>query len=1058
MAHRRPSPQTVNSSSASSPPLARKKYPLRPSPSSRRRNNHLHFDPSVGHRPLRGSTSSTESRPVLVPLQPNLRRLPSRVFTNQKGDLEMHIGRQTDPCVGSKRKRVAGSNENAQNSGRPTRGSGVLKRLRSSYERRREFTSDESDASSMDIDGAAPWSISRNSDSESGEEEQNSEVDEESEESTDDHLINSAPPNQLLRLRKDELVRLYALTGLSEDAEQLTKSDIVDAIITARDDVASLPPSSPPGHGNSSDYSSDEGNVAENERDDARGISYIPIGNLRRRATTNDLGKSRGRPLKGRSLSMGTFHGDVAVNSAASHTYRRNSRKGSGGSSGSNPTRRRTTSTRSSPLASTSSSVQTPPVTRLRSRKVSAEVAPHASASIPAPVRTQRSSKGKGKQVEFDAQPAQPLKSHTSLDEESDLTELEELEAGLSTRPEPSPRRLRSRDKERERGKDAGAVDVRRVTPMRQAKGRIISLKESETEEEEEEEEEEGGEEEDSAIPDISVSDDDAETEEVDELISTASPSPAPSYRRRTPLRRRLRSRPGREGTASDGDDEDENEEEDIDEAEEDADEESGAEEEGEEDAEGEDDDEVTIAVEPRRLRNGKIVGEEEEEEEEEEEDMDVDSLVEDNEEQDIDVEDIDIDAESDTDEEEGEEEDSEDGEEEDDDVDLTVATTKTLVRLRRNDLVRLCEVRDLEPVGTKPQLAEALLQWRDKQSISSRSSSGTVRPPSTIKRRRRRPNSSDTVSSPILLRSERVHTDEPRTPQVSQEPELELDLGTLGLEDREIPPDKLQKLEKIGSGGFKDVFIGKFKGKRIAISEFRGQLTAMDIKELKLLGGFDHPNIVRFLGVSVPENTKEVPVMMISELCSNGDLFDYIRNVHPPSLHKVLVMMLDIARGLEYLHLRKPSVIHRDCKSSNILITSKGIAKIADFGLAKVKQSTRSMVRSLVGTVNWQAPELWHAHPKYNHKVDVFSCAMVYWEMLQWHQPAKKFPWEGMNEHAIYEIVGTKRQRPSISGLRKQWCPDVVDLIERMWAHEHEKRPTMSEVVSELEDMVKRW
>jgi mitogen-activated protein kinase kinase kinase 13 len=120
--------------------------------------------------------------------------------------------------------------------------------------------------------------------------------------------------------------------------------------------------------------------------------------------------------------------------------------------------------------------------------------------------------------------------------------------------------------------------------------------------------------------------------------------------------------------------------------------------------------------------------------------------------------------------------------------------------------------------------------------------------------------------------------------------------------------------------------------------------------------------------------------------------LFAYYRQViNSPQLG----MMLDIARGLEYLHMRKPSVIHRDCKSSNILITSKGTAKIADFGLAKVKQSTRSMVRSLVGTVNWQAPELWHAHPKYNYKVDVFSCAMVYWEMLQWHLPNPKFPWE---------------------------------------------------------------
>jgi len=169
----------------------------------------------------------------------------------------------------------------------------------------------------------------------------------------------------------------------------------------------------------------------------------------------------------------------------------------------------------------------------------------------------------------------------------------------------------------------------------------------------------------------------------------------------------------------------------------------------------------------------------------------------------------------------------------------------------------------------------------------------------------------------------------------------------------------------------------------------------------------------------------------MISELCTNGDLFDYIRNEKAPTLSRVvslhcfsqmstlslthnhqLRLMFDIACGLEYLHKRKPSIIHRDCKSSNILITGKGRAKIADFGLAKVKQSTRSMVRSLVGTVNWQAPELWHAHPKYDHKADVFSCAMVFWEILQWHLPNKKYPWEGMNEHAIYDVVGARKQR----------------------------------------------
>jgi hypothetical protein len=75
------------------------------------------------------------------------------------------------------------------------------------------------------------------------------------------------------------------------------------------------------------------------------------------------------------------------------------------------------------------------------------------------------------------------------------------------------------------------------------------------------------------------------------------------------------------------------------------------------------------------------------------------------------------------------------------------------------------------------------------------------------------------------------------------------------------------------------------------------------------------------------------------------------------------------------------------------------------------------------------------------------------------------------MNEHAIYDVVGAKKQRyvvnyrvmtspyynstrPSMSGLRKQWCPEIIDLIDRMWAQDHQDRPTMSEVVEELE----RW
>ena len=151
---------------------------------------------------------------------------------------------------------------------------------------------------------------------------------------------------------------------------------------------------------------------------------------------------------------------------------------------------------------------------------------------------------------------------------------------------------------------------------------------------------------------------------------------------------------------------------------------------------------------------------------------------------------------------------------------------------------------------------------------------------------------------------------------------------------------------------------------------------------------------------------------MIVSELCEDGDLFDFIRNTPPPPDVNIFRILLQIARGLEYLHTHKPMIVHRDCKSTNVLINAQGIAKISDFGLARVKRSKYAMIRSLVGTVNWQAVELWSPKPQYNEKVDVWSAAMTFWEALQWHQTEKRYPFQGLNEHQIYMNVRQKHLR----------------------------------------------
>ncbi|PWN43399.1 kinase-like protein, partial [Ceraceosorus guamensis] len=414
--------------------------------------------------------------------------------------------------------------------------------------------------------------------------------------------------------------------------------------------------------------------------------------------------------------------------------------------------------------------------------------------------------------------------------------------------------------------------------------------------------------------------------------------------------------------------------------------------------------------------------------------------------------------------------------------------TSAKLSRLRLARLSALCEERGIPSQAKKAILVDRLLQWPDDSQDEDV-------PPATATKVRaggrqaakvravvvgapgRKKSASHT---PLLLRStSKEPNSRPPSPVLDEDhqdaqpaeavDELNgLDLEMLNLTDKEIAPFKLEKLDKIGSGGYKDVYIGNYRpsatasatnrgrAMKVAIADIRDDLTEMDIKELSLLRDLKHENIVRFIGVSIPEPPRHVPCMIVSEICTNGDLFDYVRNVEPPPAEEIFRIMLETAKGIEYLHSRDPAIIHRDIKSTNILVTSKKVVKINDFGLARVKNTRRSMMRSLVGTVNWQAAELWVPKPNYNEKVDVWSVAMTFWETLQWHEKVKKYPFEGMNEHQIYlEVGGPKRVRPKTASIRKRHGEGIVNLLDRMWDANPRNRPNMLGVVEELERLL---
>eukprot|EP00250_Pteridium_aquilinum_P013933 c21669_g2_i1 orf=503-1408(+) len=243
-------------------------------------------------------------------------------------------------------------------------------------------------------------------------------------------------------------------------------------------------------------------------------------------------------------------------------------------------------------------------------------------------------------------------------------------------------------------------------------------------------------------------------------------------------------------------------------------------------------------------------------------------------------------------------------------------------------------------------------------------------------------------------------------SPGLGQSPDHEFSIDERWL----IDPKLLFVGPRIGEGGQGKVYEGKYRDQSVALKLVQRGGTPEEMvkrenrfaREVSLLSRVQHKNLVKFIGAC-----KEPSMMVVvTELLQGGSLRKFLINLRPKQLDQrvAIKFALDIAEAMDCLH--NYGIIHRDLKPDNLLLTAdQRTVKLVDFGLAR-EETLTEMMTAETGTYRWMAPELYSTvtlrngeKKHYNHKVDVYSFAIVLWELL-----TNRMPFEGMsNLQAAY-------------------------------------------------------
>ncbi|KAL1202664.1 putative receptor-like protein kinase [Cardamine amara subsp. amara] len=283
-------------------------------------------------------------------------------------------------------------------------------------------------------------------------------------------------------------------------------------------------------------------------------------------------------------------------------------------------------------------------------------------------------------------------------------------------------------------------------------------------------------------------------------------------------------------------------------------------------------------------------------------------------------------------------------------------------------------------------------------------------------------------------------------------------------LRDLQVATNHFSKENIIGDGGYGVVYHGTLTNKTpVAVKKLLnnpGQADKDFRVEVEAIGHVRHKNLVRLLGYCV-EGTHR---MLVYEYMNNGNLEQWLHGDMSHQGHLTwearIKVLVGTAKALAYLHEAiEPKVVHRDIKSSNILMDDNFDAKLSDFGLAKLLGADKSYVSTRVmGTFGYVAPEYANSG-LLNEKSDVYSYGVVLLEAITGRYPVD-YARPKEEEHMVewLKLMVQQKQFEEVVDKELEIKPSTSELKRALLTAlrcvdpDADKRPKMSQVARMLE------